>query len=171
LRLSAYVVFDKIAPIKTYSSEIGSSKEIIPDIPDKIDDILIDKQSANTEANIQNANTNKEVSPSPNTQNGFGEANIQNAGPNKAINPSPDEQNTEQTPNTELDKEIVVYTDDAPSSHDKQGVPGIQQIPPQTYQGPSVPSEHLPRRSTRPHLSVNYRDLQKGVRGGGFPSV
>ena len=171
LRLSAYVVFDEMAPMKTHSSEMGSGEEIIPDIPDEIDDVLVNKQSANAEANIQNANTNEEVSPSPNTQNGFGEANVQNAGPNEAINPSPDEQNTEQTPNTELDEEIVVYTDDAPSSHDEQGAPGIQQTPPQTHQGPSVPSEHQPRRSTRPHPSVNYRDLQKGVRGGGFPSV
>jgi len=150
---------------------MGNNKEIIPNIPDEMDDILINKQTANAEANIQNAETNKEVNPSPNTQNGFGEANVPNAKPIKAINLSPDVQNTEQTPNTELNEEIVVYTDDAPSSHDKQGASGIQQTLLQTHQGPSVPSEQQPRRSTRPHLSVNYRDLQKGVRGGGFPSV
>jgi len=114
-----------MAPMKTHSSEMGSGKEIIPDIPDEIDNILIDKQTANAEANIQNAETNKEVSPSPNTQNGFGEANVPNAGLIKAINPSPNVQNTEQTPNTELNKEIVVYTDDVPSSHDEQGASGI----------------------------------------------
>jgi len=63
--------------------------------------MLMDKQTANAEANIQNAETIK------------------------AINPSPNVQNTEQTPNTELNKEIVVYIDNAPSSHDKQGASRI----------------------------------------------
>jgi len=90
-----------MAPMKTHSSEIGSGEEIIPDIPNEMDDILIDKQTANTEANIQNAETNK------------------------VINPSFDVQNTEQTLNTELDKEIVVYINDVPFSHDKQRAFGI----------------------------------------------
>ncbi len=79
-------------------SEIGSNKEI---------------------------NINKEVSPSPNTQNGFGEANIQNIKLNKVINLSFNEQNTKQIVNMELNKEIVIYTDNILFLYDKQGISGI----------------------------------------------
>jgi len=88
LKLSAYVVFDKIILIKTFSSEIRNGKEIIPDIPNKmlINDILIDKQTVNIKANVQNIKTNKEINLSPNTQNAFAEVNVLNVKLNKAIN-------------------------------------------------------------------------------------
>jgi len=72
--------------MKMYSSEIKNNKEIILNILNKMDNILINKQTINTETNIQNAETNKEVSFNLNTQNGFREINVPNVKLIKVIN-------------------------------------------------------------------------------------
>jgi len=57
------------------------------------------------------------------------------------------------------------------NENDKQGAPETPDTLLETHQKVSAPSEPPSRRSTRPHRSVNYLDLQKGFRGEGFPSV
>jgi len=48
---------------------MGNNKEIIPNILNKmlINNILMDKQTANAKANVQNVKINKEINPSLNT--------------------------------------------------------------------------------------------------------